>query len=104
MAGKPGMHKGKRAQMDPEWQAKVREKIKTSLIVKALSDHVLGEKEMQSTQITAGLGLLKKVVPDLSAVDNTVSGPDGGPVVLSSDPMSAEDWAKKHTKGSKSED
>jgi len=61
----------------------VREKISNSRIVNRLIDHILGEKgvELSPSQVTAGLGLLKKVVPDLSATE--LSGPDGGPVVPS---------------------
>lgn len=33
---------------------------------------------MTSSAVTAGLGLLKKIVPDLSAVQHT--GEDGGPI------------------------
>ena len=82
--------------MDPEWQAKVRSRIRTSLIIKALSEHVLGEREMAASQITAGLGLLKKVVPDLSAVDNTIKGEGGGPILLAAKPITAEEWAQQH--------
>jgi hypothetical protein len=51
-----------------------RDKIRNSNILSALLDHVLGGREMTSTQVTAGLGLLKKALPDLQAV--TVSGDD----------------------------
>src|SRR5580698_6612874 len=47
----------------------VRARIKTSLLVRALMDHVLGNKEMAATQVSAGLGLLRKVMPDLSQMD-----------------------------------
>ena len=48
----------------------VRQRIKTALIVRALSDHVLNGTEMAPSRVTAGLGLLKKVVPDLSAIEH----------------------------------
>jgi hypothetical protein len=47
----------------------VRHRIKTSLIVRALIEHTLGQREMVASQVTAGLGLLKKVIPDLSVMD-----------------------------------
>lgn len=46
-----------------------RTKIANSQILKCLVEHAEGKKEMSSTQVTAGLGLLRKVLPDLSAVE-----------------------------------
>lgn len=53
-----------------------RLKIKNSNILSCLLDHVTGGREMSATQVTAGLGLLKKVFPDLAAM--TVNGDDEG--------------------------
>lgn len=56
-----------------------RVKIKNSNILNALIEHAIGTREMSATQVTAGLGLLKKALPDLSAV--TLSGDgDGAPI------------------------
>lgn len=44
-----------------------RSKIQTTHIAKRLTDHVLGKVDMTSTQVTAALGLLRKVIPDLAA-------------------------------------
>jgi len=58
-----------------------RDKIKNSNILRALIEHVEGKREMSATQVSAGLGLLKKCLPDLSTV--TVQGDEeGGPVKL----------------------
>jgi hypothetical protein len=46
-----------------------RAKIANSNILNALLEHVEGRREMSSTQVTAGLGLLKKVMPDLTHAD-----------------------------------
>jgi hypothetical protein len=46
-----------------------RAKIANSQILKRLIDHVEGKIEMSSTQITAGLGLLRKCMPDLSSAE-----------------------------------
>lgn len=46
-----------------------RVKIKNSNILNALIEHVDGKREMSGSQVTAGLGLLKKVMPDLSAME-----------------------------------
>lgn len=50
-----------------------------SQIVKVLTDHVLHGTEIAPTRITAGLGLLKKVIPDLSATQH--SGDKDNPVI-----------------------
>lgn len=44
-----------------------RVKIQNSNILNALIEHVEGIREMSASQVTAGLGLLKKVLPDLAA-------------------------------------
>jgi hypothetical protein len=45
----------------------VRQRIRTSQIVRALIEHTLGNREMVPSQVSAGLGLLRKVMPDLTA-------------------------------------
>ena len=57
-----------------------RVKIQNSNILHALIEHVEGKRDMAPSQVTAGVALLKKVLPDLSAVE--VSGENGGPVKL----------------------
>lgn len=44
-----------------------RDKIKNSNILNALIEHAEGRREMSSSQVSAGLGLLKKIMPDLAA-------------------------------------
>jgi hypothetical protein len=44
-----------------------RVKIQNSNILNALIEHIEGIRDMSSTQVTAGLGLLRKVLPDLAA-------------------------------------
>lgn len=44
-----------------------RVKIQNSNILNALIEHVEGIREMSASQVTAGLGLLRKVMPDLAA-------------------------------------
>ena len=46
-----------------------RVKIQNSNILNALVEHVEGRREMSSTQVSAGIALLKKVMPDLASVD-----------------------------------
>ena len=46
-----------------------RVKIQNSNILNALVEHVEGLREMSATQVSAGLGLLRKVLPDLSQAE-----------------------------------
>jgi hypothetical protein len=48
-----------------------RVKIRNSNILNALIEHVEGKREMSATQVTAGLGLLRKIMPDLAACAET---------------------------------
>lgn len=57
-----------------------RVKIQKSNILNALIEHVEGKREMSATQVTAGLGLLKKCLPDMTNV--TVSGDPDAPLAI----------------------
>lgn len=46
-----------------------RAKIQASQLINRLTNHVLGKVDMQPSQVTAALGLLKKTLPDLSSLD-----------------------------------
>ena len=62
----------------PNHNDKTREKIQTTQIVNRLTNHVLGKVDMSPSQVSAGLGLLRKTLPDLAQTELT--GADGGPV------------------------
>jgi hypothetical protein len=53
-----------------------RVKIQNSNILNALVEHVEGKREMSSSQVTAGVALLKKVLPDMQS--HTHSGDEEG--------------------------
>lgn len=55
-----------------------RVKIQNSNILNALIEHVEGAREMSASQVSAGIALLKKVLPDMQSVELT--GESGGPV------------------------
>lgn len=59
-------------------QEDVRKKIQTSQLINRLTDHALGEVELTSTQVRAIEILLKKTIPDLSAIEH--SGDDANPM------------------------
>ena len=50
------------------------DKIREGMLISRLEKIALGEVEAQPHQVTAALGLLKKVRPDLAAVDHTSKG------------------------------
>lgn len=64
--------------------AKTRERIQTTQIVKRLMEHIVAKPEveegqvivkdlMTQSQVTAALGLLKKTLPDLSQVSGEIN-------------------------------
>ena len=71
---------------------KVRQRIQASLITHRLVKHVLGKVEMSATQVTAALGLLRKCVPDLSAIDMEIEG-KLATYDISDKPLTADQWA-----------
>lgn len=66
---------------------KTRAKIQTTQIVKRLTDHMNGEVKMSSTQMRAAEILLRKSLPDLTAVD--ISGDMQADVTIT--------WGDSHT-------
>lgn len=52
--------KTRRAKKNP------RDNINVLAMIEALEQHVLGEKEMTATQVSAALALLKKTLPDIT--------------------------------------
>ena len=78
------------ARKTPFLDQRVREKIQASMLIRALHDCVEGRNKMTSVQVRAAEVLLKKVVPDLAAVEH--SGETSVKHVISSEPMTVEDW------------
>ena len=77
MSGKKGMHT---RVLNPAAVERIRERIQADRIIKKLENHILDDSEMTSSQVSAALGLLKKRVPDLSAVE--LSGNDESPIAI----------------------
>ena len=61
-------------------QDEVRLRIQTSQLLNRLTDHALGDTELSATQIRAIEILLKKSIPDLSAIE--ISGDEENPLQL----------------------
>jgi hypothetical protein len=61
----------------------VRAKIRTSQLVNRLNAFVNGKIELSPHQVSAALGLIKKTMPDLQAIDLTAKGDASHPLVVS---------------------
>lgn len=57
-----------------------RGKIQASQIINRLQGHVNGKIELSATQVSAGLGLLRKVLPDLAST--ALTDKNGGPLSI----------------------
>ncbi len=78
------------------WVAEVRERISATMLVKRLVSHILGEVDLKPTQVQAALGLLKKVVPDLSAIEHSGEVTQNHIVRLPAKPADMTEWQKQH--------
>jgi len=54
-----------------------RDKIKNSNILNALIEHAVGDRDMSSSQVTAGLGLLDRIMPKLATTTIEGAGANG---------------------------
>lgn len=59
------------ARKDSRLKTKHREAIQTSMILKRVNKHALGEVEMTAGQLQAANILLKKTLPDLKATEHS---------------------------------
>lgn len=73
---------------------RVRERIRTAMLLNRLTGFVLGRIEMSAHQVSAALGLLRKTVPDLAAIEHS------GEVKLqrdvSANPLTPEAWDEQY--------
>lgn len=73
-----------------------RVKIQNSNILNALIEHVSGTREMSATQVSAGLGLLRKVMPDLSSAELKSEVVHRYVARLPEKAKSTETWQQQH--------
>lgn len=93
------------ARLNPKITQQHRDKIQTTQLLNRLSNFVLGKGdpktkdpiEMSPAQVTACLGLLKKVLPDLQATE--ISGETTLTYVarIPVPAQNAEEWEQQHT-------
>ena len=96
VVGRQGPKRGRGREPGFRMSDEHRVKIQNSNILNALVEHACGKRNMSATQVSAGLGLLKKVLPDLQAV--TIGGDPANPLrhehAINLSSMSDEDLAE----------
>ncbi len=70
----------RRGTLEQPWDKRVRDRIKTSMLLNRMHEHILGRLELSPTQVRCIEIALRKSLPDLSAVEHT--GPDGGALTI----------------------
>ena len=80
--------------LSPQHDEHTREKIKTSQLVNRLVKHALGDVDMTPTQVKAAEVLLRKVLPDLSAVDANMNATHT--FAISGQEMDVDAWSDAH--------
>lgn len=69
---RPGAgRKSKGNHLNPRAIEDIRQKIRAHAIIERLVKFIDGKVDMQPAAVTAALGLLRKIVPDLSAVEHS---------------------------------
>ena len=89
--------KGRPTARKERMQLELREKIQGVKIINQLQGHIEGKVKLEATQVTAALGLLKKVVPDLAAVQLDVTGEVKNVVAMPEVPKTAEEWMERYS-------
>ena len=87
----------RRGTLDSGWDDTVRQRIKAGFIIEKLQDHIMGQVNMTATQVTAALGLLKKALPDLQAVEHSGEVENTQYVISDQpEPQSHEEWLARY--------
>ena len=74
-----------------------RTKIANSQILKCLIEHATGQREMSATQVTAGVALMRKVLPDLAAVEHSGEIEQSYIARLPEPVKDLEEWQQRYT-------
>ena len=59
-----------------------RDRIRSTLLIDKLQNHILEGHEMNKTQVSAAIALLKKTVPDLQSIEATHKGDAEHPIMI----------------------
>lgn len=74
---RPGAGRPKKSELSPHVLNEMRAKINSNQIVRRLQNHIKDPERnpLPGSAVTAALGLLRKVLPDLAAVEIENEGP-----------------------------
>ncbi len=81
------------ARKRPGLSENTRLRIKTTMLVKRLTDHVVGNCEMSASQVRAAEILLRKTLPDVQTVQ-LEGGENPIQHQIADKPMSEHEWAE----------
>ncbi len=79
----------RKTKLHPNRIEEMREKIKATLLINRLEDHVFikpsskdyEDKALSDSQVRAALGLLGKILPNISETKAELTGPNGGAII-----------------------
>jgi hypothetical protein len=93
--GAPNPKQTKRGAMHSEL---VRERIKTTALINRLTAHCLGrlKRPLDASQVTGILGLLRKSIPDLQAIEHSGDVEHTVHHTVSAEPLSEEAWQETY--------
>lgn len=74
-----------------------RLRIRSSMLVNALMDHVDGKRELSATQVRAAEILLRKVVPDLASVEHSGEIKHAYAIEVPAPAATVESWTQTQT-------
>lgn len=92
-AGRP---KGINTPLSPSTIERMRNRIQAEAIIQRLNDFVLGNVEMPAPAVTAAIGLLRKVMPDLSQAENKTEVTHRYVARVPEKAPTAEAWQQQH--------
>ena len=91
--GGPGKRGARGVRLNPEHDERTRAHIQTTHLINRLQSFVNSKVELQPHQVTAALGLLKKTMPDLAAIEH--SG-EVKQTYIVSPKLPNEEWEEKY--------
>ena len=79
----------------PGLSENTRQRIKTTMIVKRLQDHIVGDCELSATQIRAAEILLNKTLPSLQGIEQKTEITERS--VISAQPLDSDEFKTKYS-------
>lgn len=93
---KQGLDANMAARKDLRHSDEVRARIQTSQLVNRLTSFINGKIELSAAQVTAALGLLRKSLPDLTAVEHSGEVEHAYAARLPTASKTMDEWQNSH--------